>query len=204
MSVLRCAGSFRVSFQDRFTEPSEGSTASHWLNWSLATPAGSSFTRSGGLQLTPLSVDRDTKMSVPLEEVSSIHEQYRVPRLGPPLVSAPHAGYTRACLLAWAGVATSNATWVGEMVTVGPKLWPPSAELASTIALAWTSCQATCRVPSGATNGSAPMTDLGPLPVPLAATGVENVRPPSADWLTRMTSLAADLPLLLLALSQAT
>src|SRR6516225_1757220 len=143
MSVLRCAGSLRVSFQDRFTEPSEGSTASHWLNWSLATPAGSSFTRSGRLQLTPLSVDRDRKMSVPLEEVSSI-------------------------------------------------------------ALFWTSCQATCRVPSGATNGSAPMTELGPLPVPLATTGVENVRPPPVDRLTKMTLLAEDLPLLLLALSQAT
>src|SRR5579859_422410 len=204
MSVLRCAGSFRVSFQDRFTEPSDGSTASHWLNWSLATPAGSSLTRSGGLQLTPLSVDRDTKMSVPLEAVWSIQEQYSVPRFGPPLVSAPHAGYTRACLLAWAGMATSNATRVGEIVFAGPKLRPPSAEFASTIALFWTSCQATCKVPSGATNGSAPMTALGPLPVPLATTGVENVRPPSVDRLTKMASLAEDLPLLLLALSQAT
>src|SRR5215472_7587183 len=204
MSVLRCAGSLRVSFQDTFTEPSEGSTASHWLNWSLATPAGSSLTRRGALQVAPLSVDLDKKMSVPLEEVSSIHEQYSVPRFGPLLVSAPHAGYTRAPLTSWAGMATSKATWVAEMVCVGPKLWPPSAKLASTIALAWTSCQATCRVPSGVTNGSAPMTALGPLPVPLAATGAENVRPPSADRLTKMTSLAEDLPLLLLALSQAT
>src|SRR6266700_190398 len=204
ISVLRCAGSLRVSFQDRFTEPSEGSTESHWLNWSLATPARSSFTRSGGLQVTPLSVDRDAKMSVPLDEVSSIQEQYSVPRFGPVLVPAPHAGYTRAPLLAWAGMATSKATWVGEMVCVGPKLWPPSAELAPTIALFWTSCQATCRVPSGATNGSAPMTALGPLPVPLAATGVANVRPASVDRLTRMTSLAEDLPLFRLALSQAT
>src|SRR5260221_3707422 len=155
MSVLRCAGSLRGSSQDRFTEPSEGSPAGHWLNWSLATPAGSSFPRTGGLQPTPLSVDLDTKMSVPLDAVSSIHEQYSVPRLGPVLVSAPHAGYTRAPLLAWAGMATSNATLVGEMVCVGPKLWPPSAELASTIALFWTSCHATCRVPSRATNGSA-------------------------------------------------
>src|SRR6516164_1661675 len=204
MSVLRCAGSLRVSFQDRFTEPSEGSTASHWLNWSLATPAGSSFTRSGRLQLTPLSVDRDRKMSVPLEAVSSIHEQYSVPRFGPLLMSAPHAGYTRACLLAWAGMATVYATWVAEMVVVGPKLWPASAELASTIALFWTSCQATCRVPSGATNGSAPITELGPAPVPLATTGVANVRPPSVDRLTKMTLLAEDLPFLLLVLSQAT
>src|SRR5579864_342075 len=161
MFVLRCAVSLRVSFHDRFTEPSEGSTASHWLNWSLATPAGSSLTRTGGLQVTPLSVDRDTKMSAPLDGVSSIHEQYSVPWFGPVLVSAPHAGYTRARLLAWAGMATSNATLVGEMVCVGPKLWPPSAELASTIALFWTSCQATCRVPSGATNGPAPVTTLG-------------------------------------------
>src|SRR6516162_9013422 len=187
MSVLRCAGSLRVSFQDRFTEPSDGSTASHWLNWSLATPAGSSLTRSGALQLTPLSVDREVKMSVPLEGVWSIHEQYRLPRFGLVLVSAPHAGYTRAPLTAWAGIATSNDTWVGEMVRVGPKLWPPSAELASTIALFCTSCQATCRVPSGATNGSAPMTALGPLPVPLATTGVENVRPSSDDRATAIS-----------------
>src|SRR5260370_20918865 len=113
MSVLRCAGSLRVSSQDRFTEPSEGSTASHWLNWSLATPAGSSFTRTGGLQPTPLSVDLDTKMSVPLDAVSSIHEQYSVPRVGPVLVSAPHAAYTRAHLLARAGEAARDATLVG-------------------------------------------------------------------------------------------
>src|SRR6266852_9706726 len=100
MSVLRCAGSLRVSFHDRFTEPSEGSTASHWLNWSLATPAGSSLTRSGAVQLAPLSVDRDTNMSVPLEGVSSIHEQYSVARSAPVLVSGPHAGETRAPLLA--------------------------------------------------------------------------------------------------------
>src|SRR5258708_10920260 len=112
MSVLRCAGSLRVSSEAGFTEPWEGSTASHWLNWSLATPAGSSFTRTGGLQPTPLSVDLDTKMSVPLDAVSSIHEQYSVPRLGPVLVSAPHAGHTRAPLLAWAGIATSKAAWV--------------------------------------------------------------------------------------------
>src|SRR5215470_7331910 len=204
MSVLRCAGSLRVSFQDRFTEPSDGSTESHWLNWSFATPVGSSFTRSGALQVLPPSVDRDRKMSAPLAGVWSIHEQYRLPRFEPVLVSAPHAGYTRACLTSWAGMARSNGTWVGEMVWVGPKLWPPSAELASTIALAWTSCQATCRVPSGATNGSAPMTVLGPLPVPLAATGAENVRPLSVDRLTKMTSLAEDLPLFRLALSQAT
>src|SRR5215469_8043449 len=105
MSVLRCAGSFRVSFHDTFTEPSDGSTASHWLNWSLATPAGSSFTRRRGLQVAPPSLDLDTKMSAPLAAVSSIHEQYKVPRLGPVLVSAPHAGYTRARLLAWAGMA---------------------------------------------------------------------------------------------------
>ena len=48
------------------------------------------------------------------------------------------------------------------------------------------------------------MTELGPLPVPLATTGVENVRPPSVDRLTKMTLLAEDLPLRLLALSQAT
>src|SRR5215470_7824479 len=203
MSVLRCAGSLRVSFQDRFTDPSDGSTESHWLNWSFATPVGSSFTRSGALQVLPPSVDREVKMSVPLEGVSSIQEQYRLPRLGPVLVSAPHAGYTRAPLTSWAGIAMSNGTRVGEMAWVGPKLWPPSAELASTIWLPVMSCQATCKVPSGATNGSAPMTALGPLRVPLAATGAENVRPASVDRLTRMTSLAEDLPLLLLALSQA-
>src|SRR5215472_4216326 len=192
MSVLRCAGSLRVSFQDRFTEPSDGSTESHWLNWSLATPVGSSFTRSGAPQVLPPSVDRDMKMSVPLAGVWSILEQYRLPRFGPVLVSAPHAGYTRAPLTSWAGMAMSNGTWVGAMVWVGPKLWLPMM-----------SCQATCRVPSGATNGSAPMTALGPLPVPLAATGAENVRPPSVDRLTRMTSLAEDLPLFRLALSQA-
>src|SRR5260370_4126227 len=98
MSVLRWAGSLRVSFHDRFSEPSEGSTASHWLNWSLATPARSSFTRTGAVQFTPLFADRDTKMSVPLAAVSSIHEQYSVPRLGPVLASAPHAGYTSAHL----------------------------------------------------------------------------------------------------------
>src|SRR5262250_2437710 len=179
MSVLRCAGSLRVSFQDRFTDPSEGSTESHWLNWSLATPVGSSFTRCGAFQVLPPSVDRDMKMSVPLAGVWSIHAQY-----------------TRAPLTSWAGMAMSKGTWVGEMVCVGPKLWPPSAELASTIWLPVMSCQATCRVPSGATNGSAPMTALGPLPVPLAATGVEKVWPPSVDRLTRMTSLAEDLPLL--------
>src|SRR5262249_28098491 len=106
-------------------------------------------------------------------------------------------------LTSWAGMATPNGTWVGEMVWVGPKLWPPSAELASTIWLPMTSCQATCRVPSGATKGSAPMTALGPLLVPLATTGAENVRPPSVDRLTRRTSLAEDLPFLGLALSQA-
>src|SRR5712691_4192154 len=203
MSVLRCAGPLRVSFQDRFTEPSDGSTESHWLNWSFATPVGSSFTRSGTLQVLPPSVDRDMKMSVPLAGVSSIHEQYKLPRSGPVLVSAPHAGYTRARLVAMAGMATSKATWVGEMMRVGPKLWAPSAELASAIWLPVMSCQATCRVPSGATNGSAPMTALGPLLVPLAATGVENVRPRSVDRLTRITSLAEDWPDARLALSQA-
>src|SRR6266851_5894618 len=185
MSVLKCAGSFLVSFHDRFTEPSDGSTASHWLNWSSATPAGSSFTRSGPLQVAPLFVDRDTKTSVPLEEVSSIHEQYSVPRFGPVLVSAPQAGYTRARLVAMAGIAMSNATWVGAMVCAGPKLLPPSVELASTMALFWTSCQATCRVPSGATKGSAPMSPFGPDAVLLANTGAEKVFPPSAEWLTR-------------------
>src|SRR5713101_770832 len=181
MSVLRWAGSLRVSFHDRLTEPSEGSTASHWLNWSLATPAGSSFTRSGGLQVAPLSVDRDTKMSVPLDAVSSIQEQYSVPRFGPVLVSAPHAGYTRAPLLAWAGMATSNATSVGEMMRAGPKLWPPLVEPASTIALFWTSCQATWTVPSGPTNGSAPMSPFGPAAVLLANTGAEKLCPPSVE-----------------------
>src|SRR5258707_3814773 len=109
MSVLRCDGSFLVSFHDRFTEPSVGSTASHWLNWSLATPAGSSFTRSGGLQVAPLLVDRDIKMSVPLEGVWSIHEQYSVPRLGPVLVSAAQAGQTRAGLGGMARVAARKA-----------------------------------------------------------------------------------------------
>src|SRR6266566_2676792 len=203
MSVLRCAGSFLVSFQDRFTDPSDGSTESHWLNWSFATPVGSSFTRSGAPQVRPPSVDRDRKMSVPLAGVWSIHEQYRLPRFGPVFVSAPHAGYTRAPLTSWAGIAMSNGTWVGEMVCVGPKLWPPSAELASTIWLPVMSCQATCRVPSGATKGSAPMTARGPLPVPLAATGAENVWPASVDRLTRMTSLAEDWPAFRLALSQA-
>src|SRR5215467_13286401 len=171
MSVLRCAGSLRVSFKDRFTEPSDGSTESHWLNWSFATPVGSSFTRSGALQVLPPSADRDMKMSVPLAGVWSIHEQYRLPRFGPVLVSAPHAGYTRAPLTFWAGIAMSNGTWVGEMVWVGPKVRPLSVDDASTIWLAVTSCQATCKVPSGATNGSAPMTALGPPPVPLATTG---------------------------------
>src|SRR5215469_1244672 len=194
MSVLRCAGSLRVSFHDRFTEPSEGSTASHWLNWSLATPGGSSLTRSGGLQVTALSVDRDTKMSVPLDGVSSIHEQYSVPWFGPVLLSAPHAGYTSACLLAWAGMATSNAALVGEMVCVGPKLWPPSAELASTIAVFWTSCQATCKVPSGPTNGSAPMSPFGPGAVLLADTGTEKLCPLSLEWLTSTPLEPEDLP----------
>src|SRR5487761_1761486 len=67
-------------------------------------------------------VDRDMKMSVPLAGVSSIHEQYRLPRFGPVLVPAPHAGYTRARLVAMAGIAMSKATSVGEIVCVGPKL----------------------------------------------------------------------------------
>src|SRR5216684_1438447 len=184
MSVLKWAGSFLVSFHDRFTEPSDGSTASHWLNWSSATPAGSSFTRSGPLQVAPLFVDRDTKTSVPLEEVSSIHEQYSVPRFGPVLVSAPQAGYTSARLVAMAGMATSKATWVGAMTCEDPKRLPPSAELASTMALFCTSCQATCRVPSGATKGSAPMSPFGPGAVLLANTGAENVFPSSVEWLT--------------------
>lgn len=46
-------------------------------------------------------------------------------------------------MLAWTGTATSNTTLVGEMVCVGPKLWPPSVDFAATIALFWTSCQAT-------------------------------------------------------------
>src|SRR5215469_503921 len=184
MSVLRCAGSFRVSFHDTFTEPTIGSTASHWLNWSSATRGGSSLTRSGALQVVPPSVERDTKMSVPLEAVWSIQEQYRVPRLGPKLVSAPHAGYTRACRLACAGMTTSKAAWVGEMVCVGPKLWPPSAELDSTIALPSVSCQATLTVPSGLMNGSAPMSPFGPAAVLLANAGAEKLRPPSVEWLT--------------------
>src|SRR5260370_39331881 len=96
MSVLRCDGSFRVSFHDRFTEPSEGSPASHWLNWSLATSAGASLTRSGALQVAPSLAERDTNTSVPLEGGWSIQEQDSVPRLGPALVSAAHAGGTRA------------------------------------------------------------------------------------------------------------
>src|SRR5258708_24316041 len=148
MSVLRCDGSFRVSFHDRFTEPSEGSTASHWLNWSLATPAGSSLTRSGALQVAPSLAERDTNTSVPLEGVWSIQEQYSVPRLGPVLVSAAQAGETRARRGAMAGMATSNATSVGAIVCVGPKLLPPSGGLASTIALFWSSVQATGTVPS--------------------------------------------------------
>src|SRR5258708_24354301 len=122
MSVLRCAGSFRVSFHDRFTEPSDGSTASHWLNWSLATPAASSFTRSGGLQVAPLLVDRDTKISVPLEGVWSIHEQYTVPVLGPVPVSAAQAGETRARRAAMAGVAPPHAPSVGAVLCVRPQL----------------------------------------------------------------------------------
>src|SRR6266436_6135619 len=111
MSVLRCAGSFLVSLQDKFTDPFEGSTDSHWLNWSFAAPVGSSVTRSGALQVLPPSVERDTKMSAPLLGVSSIQEQYRLPRCGPVLASAPHAGYTSAPRLACAGIATSKATW---------------------------------------------------------------------------------------------
>src|SRR5262249_9788360 len=128
---------------------------------------------------------------------------YSTPLLGPVLVSAPQAGYTSAWRDCWAGIATSKAAWVGATRWVGPKVRPPSAELAATIWLAVMSCQATCTVPSGATNGSAPMTALGPLPVPLATAGAENVWPPSVDRLTKMTSLAEDLPLFRLALSQA-
>src|SRR5258708_17685823 len=152
MSVLRWVGSFLVWFQDRFTGPFDGSTDRHWLDWSFATPVGSSFTRSGALQVFPPPVDLDMKMSVPLVAVSSIQEQYKLPRFGPVLASAPQAGYTSAPRLACAGMATSNATWVGAMGCVGPKLCPPPAELASTMALFCTSCYATWCVPSGATS----------------------------------------------------
>src|SRR5258708_39166585 len=109
MAVLRCDGSFRVSFHDRFTEPSEGSTASHWVNWSLATPAGSALTRRGALQVAPSLAERDTNTSVPLEGVWSIQAQYSVPRLGPGLVSAAQAGPAQGRRIGQAGTAEYNA-----------------------------------------------------------------------------------------------
>src|SRR5207244_932769 len=63
--VATCVGSTRVSYQLRLTEPSTGSTDSHWKNWSFATPVGSSFTMTGAPQVAPPSVERDTKTSNP-------------------------------------------------------------------------------------------------------------------------------------------
>src|SRR5207245_6880845 len=74
---------------------------------------------------------RDWSSDVCSSDLSSIQEQYSVPLFGPALVSAPQAGYTRARRVAMAGIATSNATAVGEIVCVGPKLSPPSVELRS-------------------------------------------------------------------------
>src|SRR5712691_5649511 len=98
-------------------------------------------------------------------------------------------------------MAISKATWVGATVCVGPKLLPPSVEVASTIALFWTSCQATCTAPSGPTNGSAPISALGPDAVLLANTGAEKVVPPSVE---RLTSTPLELDELPVERSQAT
>src|SRR6266851_10347964 len=129
MSVLTRVASFRVSFQLRLTEPSAGSTASHWLKWS-ARPV-SSLTMRGALQVWPPSADRATNTLTPPLNVPSIQEQYRVPRFGPVLASAPQAGYRSARRVFIAGMPMSNATWVGAIRCVGPNVSPPSAELLS-------------------------------------------------------------------------
>src|SRR5438874_6169094 len=116
MSVLVSAGSFRASFQLTCTAPVTGSTDSHWLNWSLTTPDGSSLTRTGLLHVLPRSVEFATKMSVPLLAVSSIHEQYSVPRCAPALWSLPQAGYSSAPRVAWGGIVAANGTTVGAIV----------------------------------------------------------------------------------------
>src|SRR6266851_10446793 len=103
-----------------------------------------------------------------------------------------------------AGIPSSKATTVGEIVTSWPKVAPPSNELLTNKALFWTSCQATYASPLGPTKGSAPITELGP-PVRLfAASGLLNVCPPSVERAKSRALLADDLPALFEALSHAT
>src|SRR5207237_8618984 len=94
MSVLTGVGSFRVSFQLTLTEPSAGSTASHWLKWSARRV--STLTLTAEVHVCPASVDLATKTFVPPLKVPSIHEQYSVPRFDPVLESAPQAGQRSA------------------------------------------------------------------------------------------------------------
>ena len=75
----------------------------------------------------------------------------------------------------------SNATWVAAMVCVGPKLTPPSVELLSAIEVVVHIVPGDVQRAIRATNGSAPMTAFGPPEVSLAATGAENVTPPSLE-----------------------
>src|SRR2546429_653427 len=74
-------------------------------------------------------------------------------------------------------------TVVGEITTGGPKDRPPFEELACS--MFWErSSQATCSVPSGATNGSAPIPKRCPPPVGLTSTGALKVTPPSIERLS--------------------
>ena len=181
-----------MSLQLTLTEPSAGSTASHWLNWSFTTAGESSFVRAGCDHVAPPSVERETRTSVPPARLPSVNEQASVAS-----DTAPHAGYISAPRLCSAGMSTSNGIFVVATVCTGPKARPPSVELDSAIRLLSASFHATCSVPFGVTYGSAPITPCGPLGLPLATTGAEKVTPPSVDRETRTWLWAFELPLLL-------
>src|SRR5258708_924815 len=204
MSVLRCDGSFRVSFHDRFTEPSEGSTASHWLNWSLATPAGSSFDPQrrapGGAAIGGAGHEDVGAAGGGLVHPGAVQRSPVGPGAGVGPARRVHQG-------APAGLG-GDGDGEGHLSrgdgAGGPEALAPvgRARLHDRVVLDVMPGDMQGPVWGHERVGSDDR--LGPLPVPLAATGVENVRPPSVDRLTRMTSLAEDLPAFRLALSQAT
>src|SRR5436190_23318826 len=96
--------SFRASYQESATLPVDWSTAIDGMNW-LFTVA-SSFTRTAGDQVAPLSSEYWTSMSVSLLSfpISCVQTAYSRPLWTPPLRS--HARFASASIerLGWAGM----------------------------------------------------------------------------------------------------
>src|SRR3989441_6215373 len=93
----------------------------------------------------------------------SIHAQYSRPRCAPFERSVSQAGYTRARRTASAGMPISNGITLGAIVRCASQVTPPSKERLNAITFAEKSFQATNSVPSGPTNGTAPIEFPGPL-----------------------------------------